>query len=151
LNPSASHLQDAERKESGKAATAAVLGGLFGCVPLALASPDDVLVTLATLGGALATCALFGVVYRYVVRSDAHNSHLTGGAVAAFGLTRGLALAEAVLRGAEAIDIETLARAALAAGQSMLVVGFAAAALEAALARGLVARFGEAGAGELES
>ena len=36
---------------------------------------------------------LFGVTYRYIIRSD-RNSHLQDGAVLAFGLVRGLALAE---------------------------------------------------------
>ena len=36
---------------------------------------------------------LFGVTYRYIIRSD-HNSHLQDGSVLAFGLVRGLALTE---------------------------------------------------------
>ena len=36
---------------------------------------------------------LFGVTYRYIIRSD-RNSHLNDGAVLAFGLVRGLALIE---------------------------------------------------------
>jgi hypothetical protein len=40
-------------------------------------------------GAVLATCALFGVCYRYMVRKDVQNLHLKGGVVAAFGLTRG--------------------------------------------------------------
>lgn len=36
---------------------------------------------------------LFGVTYRYIIRSD-RNSHLNDGAVLAFGLVRGLALLE---------------------------------------------------------
>ena len=36
------------------------------------------------------SCALFGVVYRYALRSDLGNPHLRGGAFAAFGLTRHL-------------------------------------------------------------
>jgi hypothetical protein len=36
---------------------------------------------------------LFGVTYRYIIRSD-QNSHLKDGAVLAFGLTRGLVLLE---------------------------------------------------------
>ena len=37
---------------------------------------------------------LFGVTYRYIIRSD-RNSHLQDGAVLAFSLVRGLALIEA--------------------------------------------------------
>ena len=42
---------------------------------------------------AVSTGFLFGVTYRYIVRSD-QNSHLQDGAVLAFGLVRGLALVE---------------------------------------------------------
>ncbi|MBE9116667.1 hypothetical protein IQ249_12220 [Lusitaniella coriacea LEGE 07157] len=44
------------------------------------------------IGGAIAIASgfLFGVTYRYIVRSD-DNSHLRDGAVLAFGLVRGLA------------------------------------------------------------
>jgi len=37
---------------------------------------------------------LFGITYRYVIREE-HNSHLSEGAVLAFGIVRGLALVEA--------------------------------------------------------
>lgn len=37
---------------------------------------------------------LFGITYRYVIRED-DNSHLSEGAVLAFGIVRGLALVEA--------------------------------------------------------
>ncbi len=36
---------------------------------------------------------LFGIAYRYIIRGD-HNSHLSEGAVLAFGLVRGLATVE---------------------------------------------------------
>ncbi|MFW6296210.1 MAG: hypothetical protein ACOC04_03355 [Halothece sp.] len=36
---------------------------------------------------------LFGITYRYIIRTD-NNSHLNDGAVLAFGLVRGLATAE---------------------------------------------------------
>jgi hypothetical protein len=39
---------------------------------------------------AIATGFLFGVTYRYIIRTD-RNSHLNSGAVLAFGLVRGLA------------------------------------------------------------
>ena len=91
---------------------------------------------------------MFGVVYRYIVRSDKRSGHLVGGAVSAFGLSRGLALVEGQLRAADAVTYEVLAQAALAAGQSMLIVGFAAVAMEYALAQGIVARFGEAASRE---
>ena len=42
---------------------------------------------------AVSTGFLFGVTYRYIIRSD-RNFHLQDGAVLAFGLVRGLALVE---------------------------------------------------------
>ncbi|ELS01524.1 hypothetical protein Xen7305DRAFT_00012280 [Xenococcus sp. PCC 7305] len=58
---------------------------------LQLNSLLDSLITIAT---ALVSGFLFGVTYRYIIRSD-RNSHLKDGAVMAFGLVRGLALLEA--------------------------------------------------------
>lgn len=49
---------------------------------------------LITIGTALVSGFLFGVTYRYIIRSD-RNSHLKDGAVMAFGLVRGLAFLEA--------------------------------------------------------
>lgn len=43
---------------------------------------------------ALSSGFLFGITYRYVIRED-DNSHLSEGAVLAFGIVRGLALVEA--------------------------------------------------------
>lgn len=58
---------------------------------LDIAAPTE---TIASLGVKLAIAAvsgfLFGITYRYIVRSD-NNSHLQEGAVLAFGLVRGLA------------------------------------------------------------
>jgi len=59
---------------------------------------------------------------------------------------RGLAQAQLLLGG---LSAELAARAALAAGESMLAFAFAAVALEAALQRGLVAPFGAADRGPL--
>jgi hypothetical protein len=67
------------------------------------------------------------------------------GAVAAFGLARGLALAADALSGGQEWTPEVLAGAALLTGQSMLMFAFAALALETATARGALKRFGEAG------
>jgi len=63
---------------------------------------------------------------------------------------RGLAQAQLLLAGAPGgLTAELAARAALAAGESMLAFAFAAVALEAALQRGLVAPFGAADRGPL--
>jgi hypothetical protein len=47
---------------------------------------------------------LFGVTYRYIIRSD-RNSHLNDGAVLAFGLVRGLALGEKDIVVAELLSL----------------------------------------------
>jgi len=60
---------------------------------LQLNSGVDSFITIAT---ALVSGFLFGVTYRYIIRSD-RNSHLKDGAVMAFGLVRGLALLEATM------------------------------------------------------
>lgn len=130
--------------ESGKAAAAAAAGGFFGSLPLVLTSDTVLLDKALTLGASVVTCLLFGVVYRYIVAADRSNPQLKGGAVAAFGLARGLALGEASLRGATTLDVDAVAVAALAAGQSMLVVGFATVALEYAMQQKIVKAFGEA-------
>jgi hypothetical protein len=137
-------MQDAERMESGKAAVIAAAGGLAGTLPSVLSStmaPAEQ--ALSALTGA-ATCFLFGVVYRYVAAGDPGNPQLRGGAVAAFGLTRGLALAQPVVARSAFPDGEALASGALLVGQSMLAVAFAAAALEAAAKAGFVRPFGQA-------
>lgn len=136
--------QDAERQQSGKAAATAAAGGLVGALPAAFTLDQEVVPLLLTLAGSTATCLLFGVVYRYVVAADESNSQLKGGAVAAFGLARGIALAESIVSSNANMNLDVLASAALAAGQSMLAVGFAAAALELAMAKGVVMKFGDA-------
>ena len=49
--------------------------------------------TLVKLAIALLSGFLFGVTYRYIIRTDS-NSHLKEGAILAFGLVRGGGLAE---------------------------------------------------------
>jgi hypothetical protein len=147
----------ADRAEAGKAAAAAMAGGLAATAPFAAAggaaggAPGELL----SLASALACCALFGVAYRYVVREDGGNPHLRGGAVAAFGLVRAAGGLDMLQRSAAAagtsgsssgggweplLSPAVLGPAALYAGQSMLVFGFAAAAVEFAFRSGLVRR-----------
>ncbi len=94
----------AERIESLKAG---IIGGLSVCFAFAIANLLNTLVlakyfqTLASLhsdvnwhllvSGAIATFTgfLFGVTYRYIIRSD-KNPQLKAGGVLAFGLVRGL-------------------------------------------------------------
>jgi hypothetical protein len=151
----------ADRVESGKAAALAAAGGALAAVPLGLADPFGAsaggLGALAVAAaGAAASCALFGVTYRYAARggSEASDSHLRAGVVAAFGLVKGAGAAEAMLAlerpaaasyataGAAALfgglTLEAVLRAALYAGESVLVFAFAAAAVEAGFRAGMV-------------
>jgi hypothetical protein len=51
--------------ESIKAGGIAVAGGLFGALPVALATGEGGLQALLALGAAAASCLLFGVTYRW--------------------------------------------------------------------------------------
>ncbi len=104
MNPTLDPQLMAERIESLKAG---IIGGLSVCFSFAIASLLNTLVLakyfqiLASLqsdlnwhlwvSGAVATFTgfLFGVTYRYIIRSDP-NPQLKAGGVLAFGLVRGL-------------------------------------------------------------
>jgi hypothetical protein len=137
---------DAGRIESGKAAAAALVGGLLASLPWFLlgGSPEPSGVTSAlSLLSALAESAIFGVTYRYAVASQPSSSHLKSGAVTAFALVRAGAVADLLQQtsGSGPFSIEeVIGPAALYAGQSVLLFGFAAAAIEAAMSRGLISR-----------
>ncbi|MBD2186292.1 hypothetical protein H6S82_24070 [Planktothrix sp. FACHB-1355] len=98
----------AERIESVKAGSFAALSLFlaYGIATLGnqlvLAKQFEVLASLQIstaanllLSGAIAIISgfLFGITYRYIIRED-RNSHLSEGAVLAFGLVRGLAQAD---------------------------------------------------------
>lgn len=128
-----------DRRESAKAGAAGALAGGLSHAPLAAATGHAL-----GLGAAVASCALFGVTYRYVVREDWDNFQLKSGAVGAFGLVRAAALAEMVQAydsAAGAPLLGSVGEAALLAGQSMLMFAAAAVALEAAVARQWIAPF----------
>ncbi len=77
---------------------------------------------------------------------DASNPHLRGGVVAAFGLVRAAAAGD-ILQVSSAygpLDLQAvIGPGALYAGQSVLLCGFAAGALEFAFTNGWVRRFGQ--------
>ena len=77
---------------------------------------------------------LFGVTYRYVIRDD-HNSHLSDGAVLAFGLVRGLALVEKSLTLSELLSLGTLVI------QSIICFAIARSIIDLAIARKLIKPF----------
>jgi hypothetical protein len=84
------------------------------------------------------------------VREDASSTHLRGGAVAAFALVRAAGGFDLLQRAAAApggggaladlLTPQVLGPTALYAGHCMLTFGFAAAALEFAMAQGFVKR-----------
>jgi hypothetical protein len=136
-------VQSSERIESSKAGAIAVVGGAVGLLPSGLVQQLSPLELLLSVTFGLATCALFGVLYRYVVASDPQNSQLRAGAVASFGLTRGLAIAQSELSSVQEWSLPLLATSALAVAQSLLIFAFAAAAIEAATTAGALKRIGD--------
>jgi hypothetical protein len=78
---------------------------------------------------------LFGVTYRYIIRTDV-NSHLKSGAVLAFGLVRGFAQVEVglSLQG-------TLEALALLATESIVMFAIARLLLDWSLQQGIVKPF----------
>jgi hypothetical protein len=77
---------------------------------------------------------LFGVTYRYIIRSD-RNSHLQDGAVLAFGLVRGLALVERNLVLSELLSLAGLVL------QSIVCFAIVRLILDLAIARKLIKPF----------
>jgi hypothetical protein len=77
---------------------------------------------------------LFGVTYRYVIRSD-RNSHLKDGAVLAFGLVRGLAVVEKNLVLSELLSLGGFVL------QSIICFAIARLILDLAIARTLIKPF----------
>ncbi|GLC41396.1 hypothetical protein PLESTB_001015900 [Pleodorina starrii] len=147
-----------ERVESVKAAAIAALAGLAAEVPLvaltadgaAAASAAGPLSSALSLLSAVAACFLFGVTYRYAVRSDSANRQLRLGVVAAFGLVRASGAADVLQATAASaggdgpLSLAVVGPAALYALESMLLFGFASVAVEAAFGQGFLKRFGEA-------
>ena len=124
-----SQLDDLNKIESVKAGLISAVGGTLSSLPWLFATSQSNALNLATdLAVAGAASFLFGVVYRYAVRGDASNSQLKGGVVGAFGLTRGLSLAEGLV--SNGWSGEQVGTAAIGMGQSMLLFGFCAVALE---------------------
>ncbi|KAL8090701.1 uncharacterized protein LOC141698701 [Apium graveolens] len=80
-----------ERLESIKAAIVAALVGTLAGLPFSLARPTNITELIIPLGITFASCALYGVTYRYVIRRDLEDIHLKTGAAAAFGIVKGLA------------------------------------------------------------
>ena len=162
--------------ESGKAAAIAGAAGAAADLPYLLFHPQQQPLLSGSLSvlGAAGTCVLFGLCYRYAVRRDLNNAQLKvrpplgpvhlqqsacahpvhgcwgtlqAGVVAAFGLARGIAQADALQSqaassGGSPFAAEVLGPAALLVGQSLLVTLVASLALEAAFRRRWLKPFG---------
>ena len=146
-----------ERAESGKAAVLSAVAGSLVAAPLELIAPDMFGIApafspqweFATDGLAL-ELFLFGVVYRYAVRSDSDNDMLKMGAAGAFIVMRTLSSAQVGSQctalplncGAPLgyLDWSLIGQLAYLGIASALAFGGAAVALELAFDKGLVGR-----------
>lgn len=81
--------REEERWESVKAASVAALVGTLAAAPIYLTKVTSSTELLLPLGVTFASCALFGVTFRYAVRRDLDDSHLKSGASAAFAVVKG--------------------------------------------------------------
>lgn len=132
--------------ESIKAGVFSAVGGSLATIPFFFTVSDGSGSTVEVLTecAAAAVCSfLFGVVYRYAVRSDKGNAQLKGGVVGAFGLVRGLSLAQSIVNAGTAgytsmPSLEVLGHAAVSMGQSMILFGFCSVALEFASSKNWV-------------
>jgi hypothetical protein len=89
------HLERIESLKAGLLASSAFCLADAATFPLQAIAPifaplDTICSVLIKLAIAAISGFLFGITYRYIVRTDS-NSHLQEGAVLAFGLIRGLA------------------------------------------------------------
>ena len=138
------HVQDADRIESGKAASlAGVVGGLAS-LPYALSTGTSAPAVLVSVASAGISAALFGIVYRYARRLDgAADIQLKSGAVTAFAVVRVLAITDSAVQRdglvIPTLSYETLAPMALKALAQVFTFAFASVALEAAMSRNLLA------------
>jgi len=91
------------------------------------------------LSGAIAIFSgfLFGVTYRYVIRTD-ENSHLKSGAILAFGLVRGLAQVDAGLK-----NLDSFWSCAVLGFESIFLFAIAGITLDWAIRRHWVKPFGQ--------
>lgn len=83
--------REEERWESVKAASISALVGSLAAAPIYLSKVTSSPQLLLQLGVTFASCALFGVTFRYAVRRDVDDTHLKTGASAAFAVVKGLA------------------------------------------------------------
>jgi hypothetical protein len=133
-----------ERIESVKAGS---LGGItavisYGSIAIVEASIlPEYLGSLTSLGLeaaiSIVTGFLFGVTYRYIIRTD-RNDHLNSGAVLAFGLVRGLAQIDV-----SKFELSQLWLDGLVVSKSILLFSIARYLLDRALVAGWILPFSQ--------
>jgi hypothetical protein len=133
-----------ERIESVKAGS---LGGISaGISYVSIATIDrfvlpEQLLSLTSLGLeaaiSIVTGFLFGITYRYIIRTD-RNDHLNSGAVLAFGLVRGLAQIDV-----SKFELAQIWLDGLTVGKSILLFSIARYMLDRALVAGWVLPFAQ--------
>lgn len=95
--------RDGERWESVKAALVSAFVGTLAGLPIYLAKEPLSPQLLLQLGTTFASCALFGVTFRYAVRRDLDNIQLKTGTSAAFAFVKGLA----TLNGGQPLELNS--------------------------------------------
>lgn len=135
--------EDAERMESGKVAAVSGIMGTLAGLPFFLAASLDGIELAVSAGFLFASCALFGLTYRYAVRRDLVNTQLKAGCVAAFVLVRGLGQIDAtkLLLGLPEDANHKLFQGFLFVAESVAVFSFAAVSLEYCFRQGLISPF----------
>ncbi len=133
-----------ERIESVKAGS---LGGISAGIGYVLIATIDrfilpeQLLSLTSLGLeaaiSIVTGFLFGITYRYIIRTD-RNDHLNSGAVLAFGLVRGLAQIDV-----SKFELAQIWLDGLTVGKSILLFSIARYLLDRALVAGWVLQFAQ--------
>ncbi|XP_062074636.1 uncharacterized protein LOC133778657 [Humulus lupulus] len=124
--------KDEERLESVKAASIAAIVGTLASLPISLTQVSTTSELILPLAITFASCALFGVTFRYTIRRDLDDVHLKTGAVAAFGVVKGLA----ALSAGQPLELNTeslLSHAfdgATYVSQNLFVFAFAAVGLD---------------------
>ncbi|BFI24873.1 hypothetical protein MPTK2_1g15710 [Marchantia polymorpha subsp. ruderalis] len=135
-----SYDKDLDRLESGKAAAVSAIAGTLSSLPFLLVSGDEFGIgPLLSTGGVIASCALYGVTYRYIIRRDLDNIHLKSGAAVAFALVRGIAQVDAVSMqvGFPAQGAEKVLMASLNASESLFIFIFATLAMDFCMTRSI--------------
>lgn len=82
--------KDEERLESIKAASLSALVGTIAGLPISFTQVSTTSQLILPLAITFASCALFGVTFRYAIRRDLDDVHLKTGACAAFGVVKGI-------------------------------------------------------------